>query len=433
MSTRFLKLILLLAVVALVSWMFILNPGPVTVFFGGGRSWTAPGALILITVFCLGILLSAAVSLLLGFRYSYLVWRDKKRDKLALEHLRQIGHAREHLLVGDYSSAQATLKNILSAEPENIVARNMLSESLEAEGDLDAALKVLEEARPTQKTNQELLFRAAQIQTRLGNLTAAYDHYVLLLGAQPNNLAALSRLVECASKLGRNTEAVVYQTRVVKLHPEKSEKDRLAQLELAVAESTPSESDKKVAIEAVLKRHRDFPSALIALAQLEKRAGNLEAATKLYTKAYRDSGEPHLLEKLAFLWIEAENPSRAVSAISAAVKSYGSGNSIVGELFRAALYRHLEMYEESKRIIALLLNRPDATAEDQKRIRFFDALMTEREGRTAVALDTFKSILRDEKWCSSFPFLQGSSEEEVPWWRTTSERKIQPSPTLSTP
>src|SRR5690606_11124128 len=118
---------------------------------------------------------------------------------------------------------------------DDMEARVLLAETYRREGDLNAALRVLEDARMEQKRNPELLLQAADINEQQLNYTAAYDNTALVLKLSPKNHGVLERLVGYCRRLERYDEAIAHQEQVLKLTSGadyEREQDRLAHLEL---------------------------------------------------------------------------------------------------------------------------------------------------------------------------------------------------------
>lgn len=455
MSSRFVRLLILILLVAVVSIIFILNPQPVVVSYAFGSSVQAPMALVLIIVFCIATVLTAGFSLVLGAQMSYRHWREKKQLLLRDEHVKRLAVIRERIAAGEREQAETLLNQVVAQDPENVPARVMLAENLVERGKIAEAIRVLDETRAGQRRNLEVLFLAAKLNSQTGNLTAAYDNLHLVLGIVPNNERALTGLADFAAALGNWDKAVDFQQRLVRLlsgDAYTQAQTKLAALELEQAKRSSSEQPAKLreALDALLRRHREFAPACEELAELEAAQGKTDSAAKMLSRAYKASGMPKYLARLAELWLKADDPSKAVAAVSSLLSSVaaGSGEAFLrGELFLTGLLLELEMRQEARvefeKVQALLGKLEEGSpcaGLCRRQATLLHALLLRREGRTDEALDL---LLADEEVRSllkelGFEVFSGPARDSAAKAaglsvRRRSSQTEQPSPRLSTP
>jgi predicted Zn-dependent protease len=398
--SRITVLSLLIIVGAAVSYIFYLNPAPVELVYGPGKAMSAPLALILISVFAGGFLFASLIAFALGLRQSWLRWKEVKRIRQSELHQQQIVHAREELAAGNWTKARGMFQRIIDQDPQNIVARIMLAETYRRQNEVPSAIKVLDECRAEQRENLELLFLAAELNTQLGNKTAACDNLSLVLKAQPSNAAALEKLAFYSQSLDRPEQAREFYQRLVKVTPaDRAEEvqDRLALAELASAskEFDQTSAEYKRAVEDVLKRHRDFAPALGALAEVERNGARLDLATKLWLRAFKFSGEPTYLEAAAQTWLKIDQPARALEAVKNGVVARSADDSlnVQGRLYLISMLLRLEMVEDAQTEIEALASNLTAEDPNQPALQYLRAKTLFRRGEVAEAIKRLYAII----------------------------------------
>lgn len=388
MSSRFVKLLILFLLIALISVVFLLNPQPVTFSYGFGKAGTAPLALVLIVTFCAGLFLAGAFSFVFGIALTFRHWRERKGFEQLKIHLDQLVRAREYAACGRLDLAEDAFRRIVDQDPTRLAARIMLAETLLQQKKKTEALSVLDQVRAHEKKNIELLLLCSRINGELGNVVAAYDNLALALPLQPENAVILQELVRHANKLGQLEKAIEYQRQLVKISDQASydrQQDALAQLELDLA--LKSRDEKKGEIESVLRRHREYAPALAALAEIEKSSGNPDAASKLWMRAFKAGPAAEHLISVAKLWLGADEPSRAISSVKAALASVPAAKAnISSSLTLVSLLMHLEMRDEARAQLEKIMaahEGEDLPFDEKLDIAFLRWKLAWREGRAS--------------------------------------------------
>ncbi len=441
MSARIVRVTLtLLILVLLVSYVFYLNPQPATVTLRSGSVWQGPMALILIGAFTTGALVCTLVWFLLGARYQFRERRMMRREKLLETHREMIVGAREQIASGKQEAARAVLTRIVDRDPQDVVARILLSETYSKEGNLTSALAVLDQARATHPKNIELLFRAAELNSCLGNQTAAFDNMSLALAADPRNELALKYLVNACAGLGRYLDAIEHQRQRIRLAPHTEHEAlqrELAQLEVKLVGAThPAKSkERRAALEDVLRRHREFEVALEQLGDMSREDLDLESASKFYVRAYKASSNTQYLDKIASLWIGADQPDRMVSIIRSLIssKDLSTRAAYEGRIFFTALLLKLENIDEALAWHRELKQTAAPTPALDRATRLIDSLVQRKQGMPTDAFDTLVALFESE---APVPGLIRADAHTNGSWseRLDSKRSSRaPSPTLSTP
>ncbi len=450
MSIRMLKvLIFSLLLAAVVSYLFYWNPGEVTVNYAGDSSWKGPMALVLVACFFFGAGTSALLGVFFGLQLHFLARRMRRRYEMVRAHQKQIVAAREQLALANCEAAKSAFAKIVERDPEDIAARIHLAQAYYQQGELAPALQVLEKARREQKKNAELLLLAADVSAKLGNYTTAIDNAALALAAHPRNSHVLQLLVQGCRELERFDEAIAYQTQLLRLvngQAQTRAQELLAELEVLRAQKL-HETDKNLdslesALEEVLRRHREFPGALRALAQVECEKLNLDAASKHWTKLFQLSGDFTYLRSIAQVWLHADNPSRAVSVVKNAISQRDSEReSSRAQLFLVALLQHLEMIDRARDEFKQVRAETLQTEEEKHLLAAVQACFLSKEGKLVAAVETLASALN----VSDIVTAPGRSvaapaetngafnQSWVARLKDSTKPKTAPSPRLSTP
>ena len=330
MIRKFGRLIAVIAVISLALYLVVQNKDPVTLRLWSDTSIQASLGIISIGVFFTGILCSALVTLVYGFR-AYLRERGYRAREREREYfLSQMINARSLHASGLAAEARQLWEGLVRHSPESVIARIELARSLRALGQQAEALKVLDAARLIAPDNVELLFETAEAHIAAGNKTAAIDVLALALSQQDNCRAAeLAR--DLSEQLERLDDALRYQDIVERMRRGESDgvRERLLYKKL-ISQNT---LDKDVAIEKLrdfVRCYRNFTPALVRLAGMEEEFGRKEEAAKLLAQAAGIAKDRELWRRAVGLWINLQKPDRALAAARSAC------NGARGEELRTA-------------------------------------------------------------------------------------------------
>lgn len=396
MSTRLWKLLLFTGLIAAtLSYVFFLNPEPATIHWGPGpaRVWTTPMALLLVTVFAAGVATEYAVALLIGARVQFYQWRSARLQRAREGHLNRLVVAREELALGNTESARKELLGVLQRDPVDVHALISMANSFRTDDKPLEALRVLEAAPLALKSNREVLMKVATIHRESGNRLAACDALRLLLARDPKNIRLLRELTDLSSALEKFHDAADYAEQAVRAARTPAERtnalDRLAQAELlrAKAESGTDRLKLRTALNELLRRHQEYGPALRMLAHVEREELNLEAAQKLFARAFRVLRSVELLGEIAQLWLTAEEPRRALAAVRNLVQDPGTAPKLDGQLFLAGLVLLYGDATEANREIAACRSINGVPPERTAEILVLEAMAARQSENAERALD----------------------------------------------
>lgn len=353
---RFLIFIILLSLVA---YVVVLNRDPATLRLG--RTWevSATAGFIYIGVLITGSLFTFLIALAFGarmyIRERRLVGFERRRQSFE----RLILDARAYLASGEWLKARDLWQQIIRKDPDNIVARVELSRSFEGSGDLAEALRTLDMTRSGLKENIEVLFRAAELNSRLGNKTAALDNLGLILRNHPNRRAArMAR--DLAEELGKIDDALMYQEQIDGFGGSEGDsqaiRSHLAYKGL-VRDAGMDQVRLTESLTAFVKKHSSYMPAVEHLGELKKSAGSIDEAAELWVKSARSAGTSEGWLRVANLWLEDSNgdttrrAEKALAAVRSACAEARGVNRLRAELMLAKTLLGVGKLDESRKVL----------------------------------------------------------------------------------
>lgn len=423
------RLILIFLIVGISLYVVILNRENITIRLTPSGSITTNGGVVFILVFAAGFLLAGLLGLFFGIRTYLRERRYEAREKERDSFYQAMLKARGFTSAGDWEKAQAEWEKIIKRDPSNIIARVELSRTLEGNGEIREALRVLDAARSEDPHNIEVLFRAAELNLSLDNKTAAIDNLALALSEYGSRKAAVQAR-DLSEELGRFEDASEYQKQLQRLGADQTNAEEVnARLEYKTLLQECGSDKVKLAekLRAFVKRHPNYAHGLEKLAGLERDGKKIDAAAQLLVRAAKVTGAIHYWAEAKKLWLAHGMPDRALAAARSAAKETSGFPRIQAGLNLIRLYLALNMFEDAKRA---LLEFPDLLKEqDIKPTR-----------------DILQSVLILKGLCHN---SLGENHEAGEIWKKLSDQDLSlgqvsfeaplssngeaPSPTLSTP
>lgn len=394
------KLLFLLVLITVVSYTFYLNPQTIELTLPSRGKWQAPAALVLIVVFCIGLLCASFVAILIGIKQKFLAWLASRQANIEATNKKLTIAARESLATKELNQAVSLFERIIALEPGNVIARIMLAKAKQAQDKPRDALKTLDEARQADRQNLELLVLAAELNEQLGNETAAFDNLAIALRAQPTNKTVLKNIIRLASSLRREEEALAFLEKLMKLSPSAQQHELVNQkatLEFKII--LQKFSDKallKLELIELEKRYKDFAPLLTMLARFEEDDDNLDQAIKLYTRAYKSAGDVETLNLMAHACLRQDNPDKAISVVRAALSlvEQNSCSALDGQLFLASLLIHLGVHDQALAVLAASEPRLE-TITQKATAKVLHSLTSKNRGQLNEAFDQLYAALGD--------------------------------------
>ena len=237
----------------------------------------------------------------------------------------------------------------------------------------------------------------------------------MVLKLVPKNKFALEKLSKDCLSLDRFEEAIKYQRQLIKLSTPAeviTRQQELANLELVKAQKE-SGSDKdalKDALKSVLKRHKNYPPALNAVAAIAAETGNTKEADKSWNKAFAQSGTVSYLADMAKMWIAEGDQDKAVANVTSAVSDFKGDETkkSLSKLFLVKLLLHLGHTDKAKEAFAEVEAIDDDALDKTKSI--IRAKFLEKEGDLDSAFGELVSLFDSEQIQGNIPSLANSAK-----------------------
>ncbi len=434
MLKQFNRFLIAAILVSVALYITLTNSEQATIKLGPRISLTTYAGVIYIGVFALGCIAASIVALFVGFK-GYLRERRLKSAERSRQHFfKQFEKARNLMASGDWAAARDLWEQVIHREPENVIARVELSRALEGLGDNVEALRVLDATRASSRASTEVLFRAAELNRKLGNNTAAADNLGLVITEAPAK-KALELARDICGEMGKTSEALAFQDELDRIGYNSDENmEARRKLHFAhLVQDSHGEAALRDGLLAFIKRNPTFAPALEKLAAIEIGRGNVEESAELLMKAAKNSnGDLSKWRAVVDLWINSiqgdftRRAHRAVAAARSATQGAAGRNRLDAELL----------------VIETLL-KANAFADVEKSLENFSTLAERETGGIPADIAQKLRIQRGH-----YLAQMGKAGETAELWQALAgqepvgarrgqqalrEKISEPSPLLSTP
>jgi tetratricopeptide (TPR) repeat protein len=435
MLKQFNRFLILAILVSVALYITLTNSDPATIKLGPSISLTTYAGVIYIGVFALGCAAASLVALFFGFK-GYLRERRLKAAERSRQHFFSLFEKARNLMASaDWAAARDLWEQVIHRDPENVIARVELSRSLESLGDSHEALRVLDATRASSRTSAEVLFRAAELNRKLGNNTAAADNLGLIITDTPGR-KALELARDICAEIGKINEAITFQDELDKIGYD-SEEHLLARRRLRFAQiikNTQSEAALREELIAFVKRNPTFASALEKLAEIELTRGNVEESAELLMKVAKlSNGDLAKWRAVSELWLNsvqgdfARRSNRAIAAARVATQGATGRQRLEAELLVIETLLHANAFSDAEKALdnfTALAERetkvmPVDIAHKARILRGYYLAQMGRAGETGVLWQELAG--------------QSSPNTTSRGSRPLREKVTEPSPILSTP
>lgn len=359
MLRQFNRLIALAILIAVTLYITLTNSDTATIKLGPSITVTTYAGVIYLGVFFFGAVVASIFALFFGFK-SYL--RERKLRTAARTHqlfFELFVKARSFMASEEWGAARALWEQVLHQDPDNTIARVELTTCFENLGDMREALKVLDSMRASNHMNAAVLFKAVELNRKLGNNTAANDNLAMIVREVPTKRALeLSR--DIAEELGRVDDALDYQRSLEKIGHVSEEmieaKTRLSYAQLI--KSVENENSLRETLTIFVRKHPTYVPALERLAELETSRGRLDEAAELLVKAAKLSeGDLSKWSTIIDLWLNTapgdfqRRADRAIAAARSATQGLHGAKRIDGEFIVAKTLLAIHRAEDARTLL----------------------------------------------------------------------------------
>jgi tetratricopeptide (TPR) repeat protein len=370
MLRQFNRLIALALLIAVTLYVTLTNSETATIKLGPSITVTTYAGVIYLGVFFLGCVIASLFALFFGFK-SYL--RERKLRAAARSHqlfFELFLKARSFMASEEWGAARAIWEQVLHQDPDNTIARVELATCIENLGEPREALRVLDSMRASNHMNAAVLFKAVDLNRKLGNNTAAKDNLALIVQEAPTK-RALELARDIAEELGRVDDAMDYHRALEKVGHISEEmieaKTRISFEQLI--RSVENENSLRETLTIFVKKHPQYVPALERLAQLEIARGRLDEGAELLVKAAKLSeGDLSKWDTVIDLWLRAapgdvsRRADRAVAAARSATQGLHGAKRIDAEFVVAKTLLAVHRADDAR----TLLENVSALAEKER-------------------------------------------------------------------
>jgi tetratricopeptide (TPR) repeat protein len=353
------RLLLVFVLISFTVLITLSNSAPATIRLGSRFELTSYAGVIYLAVFGAGCVATSIVGLFFGLK-AYL----RERQLRASEKNRQAFFqlfltARNYMAAFEWQKARELWETVLRKDSDNVIARVELSQCLEESGDLREALRVLDSTRASSRRSTEVLFRAAELNKRLGNGTGASDNLALIVADSPSR-RALELARDTSEEMSRIDDALEYQSELDKLgyNSEASVAVRTRITFAQILRDAPEENTLRETLQGFVRRNATFVPALEKLASLQIARGLFDEAAELLVKAAKASkGDLRKWHAVIDLWLHqapgdsGKRAERAVAAARASTQEARGADRIRAELTVVQTLLAVNKVEEARKTI----------------------------------------------------------------------------------
>lgn len=348
MTRRIIKIISALLLIAIPTFIVVRNREVVPVYYTSQAPISISVGVLVLIVFVAGALASALVASIVGI-FSW--WEHKKLRKKELlrnAFMNTLVEARSASAAHEWNRAKSLWQRIIAKDPENTIARIELSRVYQQTGETKEALRTLEAMRGQHPDNAEVLFLISELLEREGSVTAALDNVLILL-AKGFNARAATIGVELLSKLARWEDALRLWERLDQNGVANPETGAFIRYQLLSKRTFTKPEDEHAALIEFVKNDPAFAPACERLAKLQQQLGAPLDAAQALLKGAKASKHLDLYRQAIELLLEKAGDSRkAIAAARSAVAVVPRASQVEARLLLASVFIRLEEASDSE-------------------------------------------------------------------------------------
>jgi lipopolysaccharide biosynthesis regulator YciM len=349
---RYLITVLLIAALMVVIWLVEINRGVITVNITPTRA----KEIAVSTFFLISLSTGAGLVLLIylmrdirRFLRGLKVQREQKR-RLKVQELYAKGM--NAMLAKRNADAITYFQRILNIDPNHVDTLLRMGISYLRQMNVQEAVRLHLKAWSLDRDNQEVAYSLAADYEEAKRFDDAIKMYKEIIGKDPTNITALTRLRDAYHRQGNWEDLTETQARLLTtpLGAQEMEVEhrRLVgfkyELGRSYLESGDLERAKKV-FRSVIKLDKDFVPAYLGLGEVyleERKTGD---ALELWERSYKMTSSIILLLRLEDLYLKQGEPGKAIEIYQQAVT--WKPQDVTIKFFLGKLYYRLEMVDEA--------------------------------------------------------------------------------------
>ncbi len=349
---RYLITILLIVALLLVIWLVEINRGTITINITPTRA----KEIAISTFFLISLAAGSGVVLLVylmrdirRFLRGLKVQREQKR-RIKIQDLYAKGL--NALLAKRNTDAVTYFQRILNIDPNHVDTLLRMGIALLRQQNAPEAIRLHLKAWSLDRENQEVMFSLAAGYEEAKRFDEAIKLYKEIVGKDPTNIAALTRLRDLYHRLNTWEELTETQNRLLAspLGPAEREVEHRKligykyEMGRAALETGDLERAKKV-FRGVIKLDKDFIPAYLGLGEVYLEERKPGEASELWEKAYKLTSSILLLLRLEDLYLKQGEPRKAIEIYQQAVTWRPQDTTV--KFFLGKLFYRLEMIDDA--------------------------------------------------------------------------------------
>jgi predicted Zn-dependent protease len=354
------RLLFLLFVIILVGFSYIslLNGQHIQFFYSATRQMELTVSELAILSFSLGAAMVILGTLVKDVTTASKSWKER-REKQRREAARaRVAKASELFQRGMLPEAAKELERSLSVNPDDREALDLLSSVETERGNPLEAVKALTRVKQIDPSDLSVFLRLANLYRRMNDLDNAASLLKAIEDGEGENPRVWEGLRDIHVLRKEMVPAYAMQKKIMKYKgksaaPEDQELFDALRYEKAIvrmAEGKADDAERR--LRELIKDQPGFCAAPIALSEYVRSRGNLEEATDLLLRGYRDTRNAVFLIKLEDLGIETENPQSVIGVYTELLQEFPSDFDVNDEAVEQLLKAEsLEPERESVNIL----------------------------------------------------------------------------------
>lgn len=344
----------LLLFIAGLGYIANLNPGNVTIHISGSTSMDFPIIALFLLSVAFGGLLVIMISGTNDIKNLFLSWRSSKIKKRE-EKIRELfTEATNAFLSRRIKKAIDLYQRLLDLNPNHVGTLLRLGDLYRMEKNYAEAIRLHKRARALDEQGLEVLLSLSEDLDEARRYEEAIYLLTGILKRDESNPTVLKMLRNIYIKMERWEEAHEMQERILKGNGKvqqgnfEAESSLLVGLKYEVGRGLFDKGNIEKArryFREALKLRKKFLPSYIGLGEILIYENNTSRAETLWEGAFKITGNIVLLHKLEDLYLEMDQPDRAIEIYKSAIKR--DPNSQALRFYLGRLYYRLEMIDEA--------------------------------------------------------------------------------------
>lgn len=344
----------LLIIILGLGYVEFFNRGNVIIHLSASRSVELPITALFLVSIASGGLMVLAVSGTIEIRNLFLSWRSSKIKKREEKIQELFTEATNAFLSRRTKKAMDLYRRLIDLNPNHINSLLRLGDLYRIERDYNEAIRLHKRARTLDEHGLETTLSLSADLDEAGRHEEAIYLLYGILKRDDSNPALLRRLRDIYIKTEQWEEAHDLQERILKENGKAQHEKFDGEASLLVGlkyEAGRRYFDKgnidraRKYFREALKLNKKFLPSYIGLGEILINENNIDRAENLWEGAFKITGNIMLLHRLEDIYLEMDQPDRAIDIYKSAIKRDPNNQSL--RFYLGRLYYRLEMIDEA--------------------------------------------------------------------------------------